>query len=238
MKRDNNIQHIRELLEKYYLAETTREEEERLEAFFVGSYDSDIPEDLMSDRTYFTAMQELHPKLAEDEVPRDLIEKLDGIIELVPKNEQMNRTGKRGVILRYVSIAAAACIAIAVFFKLPTYTDSLITPSAENIADAKELIISKPPTMDETALLTQPEVDSKLSEENVHQNYTNKELASYGESDQTDGFVEITDPEEVRKIAEEIGNLLAHSATKSSEAIAQLSNSIESYKEITKTILQ
>lgn len=235
MKRDNNILQMRKLLEQYYLAETTREEEERLEAFFDESLKSDIPEELMSDRNYFMVMREVHSPLSEDDVPADLIEKLNSIVDQKPKSENRNR--KRGVILRYISIAAAACVALVVFFKLPNYTGSLTTSDAENIADANELIIIKAPSEEDTALLIQQE-DIKHSEETIYQNCVNEEVTSYVETEQTDGFIEITDPEEVRKIAEEISNLLAHNATKSNEAIAQLGNSIESYKEITKTILQ
>lgn len=235
MKRDNNILQMRKLLDQYYLAETTREEEERLEAFFDESHKSDIPEELMTDRNYFMAMREVHSPLTEDDVPADLIEKLNSIVDQKPKSENKNR--KRGVILKYVSIAAAACIALAVFFSLPYDTGSLTTPGTEKIADAKELIIDKAPSEEDPALLIQQE-DIKDNEETIYQNCVNEKVASYVESEQTDGFIEITDPEEVRKIAEEIGNLLAHNATKSNEAIAQLGNSIESYKEITKTILR
>ena len=70
MKQD--IGHIKELLDAYYQAATTREQEEELADFFSGS--SDVPPELMADRELFLS-------LSDAEIPAGLESTLSDMID-------------------------------------------------------------------------------------------------------------------------------------------------------------
>ena len=64
-----DIKRIRLLLERYYRAETTRDEEDCLEAVFCAAEAADIPADMGADMRLFRAMRELHPSGSGCTVP-------------------------------------------------------------------------------------------------------------------------------------------------------------------------
>lgn len=53
-----------------------------------------------------------------------------------------------------------------------------------------------------------------------------------------DGYLEITDPEEVREIARRIGLLIAGNTDKANKALLHLGKAIEDNKQTTKRLLQ
>lgn len=114
-----------------------------------------------------------------------------------------------------------------------------------NLINRIEDIMTESPAMPTIVKRNDTSVDDTLITE--ESNYTAtpnsqqdwKSDNQYNESkEKNDGFIEVTDPEEVKKIALGIGKLLAHNSEKTNDAISHISTTIDSYKEITKSILK
>lgn len=238
MRYDNDITRIRHLLEKYYRAETSPEDEERIGTFFSEMDHADIPEDMMADARLFSLMKETHTLPSECEAPDDLIEKLNGIVETPLPSISYSGSSRIFKILKHSGIAVAACAAWAIimfkpFGQLPE-TTTITSHGIENmIPDNHTAEIKENEESVLTIVKSQPDRYA----------FAEKQSGEVTETEQTpeeasDGFIEITDPEEAKKIAMSIGNLLALNAGKTNDAMMQIENSIDSYKEITKSILQ
>lgn len=114
-----------------------------------------------------------------------------------------------------------------------------------NLINRIEDIMTESPAMPTIVKRNDTSVDDTLITE--ESNYTAtpnsqqdwKSDNQYNESkEKNEGFIEVTDPEEVKKIALGIGKLLAHNSEKTNDAISHISTTIDSYKEITKSILK
>ncbi len=170
-----------------------------------------MPDDMVADKQMFSAMKALRPTAEESELPSDLLSKLAEIVATPapPKKRRLP------LILRYSSIAAAAALLWAIVSIVPRFFDSNIDIPAAHTAEV-------------------------VSESNHSDSLSLAEASdpAAGEATAEDGFIEITDPEEVRTIALDIGRLLAQNADQSNEAISQLGSAINNYKEVTKSVLQ
>ncbi len=206
MKPKYDITDIRRLLQRFYEGETSREEEQILEAFFIDTAVG-MPDDMVADKQMFSAMKALRPTAEESELPSDLLSKLDEIVAspAPPKRRRLP------LILRYSSIAAAAALLWSIVSLVPRLLDSNIDIPAAHTAE----VVSENDTL---SIAGASDLPAELEAE--------------------DGFIEITDSEEARTIALEIGRLLAQNADQSNEAISQLGSAINNYKEITKSVLQ
>lgn len=232
MKYDRDINNIRLLLDRYYRAETTAEEEQELEYFFSEAAPSDIPEDMKADASLFGLMSRSHPLPSDSIVPEDLMERLNAIVEESKDRPTSRRYPWVFKILRYSGVAAAACIVWAIVSLLPSPKQSMTE--------------DRPALAHETASLDPPKDRPALAEKAASMEPTKdrpalakvKRRPQPPKAEQSDGFIEITDPEEARKIALSIGKLLAQNADRTNDALAQIGNSIDSYKELTKSVLQ
>lgn len=238
MKYINDIEYIRSLLDRYYRADTTPDEERTIESFFHDTDPTEIPDDMITDARLFSLMKETHPILSESDIPDSLLEKINGILEEPTSPPAHKRRKMIFRILRYSGVAVAACIGMAIITLKPfgqhqetnptisSRTETLITDDHSYeamISDVRVLTIVK------------SRIESHASEEKP----TGKVGApTHTHKKATDGFIEITDPEEARKIALSIGKLLAQNADRTNDALAQIGNSIDSYKDLTKSILQ
>lgn len=237
MKYDNDINTIRHLLDKYYRAETSPDEEERIGTFFSEMDHAYIPEDMVADARLFSLMKETHTLPSECEVPDDLIDKLNGIVETPIPSTTYSEWRRIFKIFKYSGIAVAACAAWAIImfkpFEQHTETNPILNNQPDMIHDKRTAEIKE----NEESVLT---IVKSQSDKYA---FAEKQIGEMTETEQSpaeasDGFIEITDPEEARKIAMSIGNLLAQNAGKTNDAMMQIENSIDSYKEITKSILQ
>lgn len=232
MKYDRDINNIRLLLDRYYRAETTAEEEQELEYFFSEAAPSDIPEDMKADASLFGLMCRSHPLPSDSIVPEDLMERLNAIVEESKDRPTSRRYPWVFKILRYSGVAAAACIVWAIVSLLPSPKQSMTE--------------DRPALAHETTSLDPPKDRPALAEKAASMEPTKdrpalakvKRRPQPPKAEQSDGFIEITDPEEARKIALSIGKLLAQNADRTNDALAQIGNSIDSYKELTKSVLQ
>ncbi len=227
MKYNKNFDHIRRLLDKYYRAESTADDEEILERFFSMQDCDDLPEDLAAEQKLFSLMDQLHQNEEEIEAPVFLFDNITSIMEK-PVNSRIN---KRSIwnILRYVGGSVAACILIAIIVSIHRHVD---TTTYEKLVSETQTSPNSP-TQEKNVEKTEvvSKIETNVSEEEAPSKTQN-------EVDGEDGFIEITDPEKAQEILLKIGKLLAHNADDTNEALAQVSNSIDCYKELSKSILQ
>lgn len=123
-----NYEYIKELLEKFYNGESSREEEMKLTAFFASAVE--LPEDLEADRKVFAALSEA---AAFGEAPADLDAKIMAAIDasteqqsLASAEENHHQPLRRLGNLRYsstlrrifIGISAVAAV-VALVFLLP-----------------------------------------------------------------------------------------------------------------------
>lgn len=234
MKDNYEINYIRGLLDRYYRGETSPEEETILEDFFSDADESDLPEDIASNKKLFTLTKGAHPSIEECEIPNNLIDKLNEIVEHQPISAE--KQPKRFTrFMRFSVATVAASIALAVIM-LCTLHDEKELPSVRECSAEVSVSASSDPDIPVLAETTEPE---KEESEAGHCHNGAKPLATLqsGEAEE-DGFIEITDPEEAQRIMLEIGKLLAHNVAETNSAIDDITRSLESYKEISKTILQ
>lgn len=227
MKYNYNIDYIRSLLDKYYRAETLPEDEETLEQFFSEISEDEIPEDLTSEQKMFSLMRNLRPSQEENIAPDYLMERLNSIVEkpVITKS----KSNKFRNWLLFVGGSVAACLLVGflmIFLKQPA--DDI--PSVKIVAETQKK--SETPVLAESV---ETEMDVPAVEQIVNEM---ESITKKHEDIEEDGFIEITDPKEAQEILLKIGQLLAQNAEDTHEAMANISNSIECYKEISKSILQ
>ena len=227
MKYNYDIDYIRGLLDKYYRAETSPEEEETLVTFFREVNPDEIPEYLASERKMFVLMGNIHSSKEDSVVPDNLMQQLENIFERPVVTDSHRK--KFHNLLLYIGGSVAACILIAFIIGF-MYQHKDDSPNVKVLAEMQKT--SGTPVLvqgveDPTYV---PDVDNKVSEVEIP-----KEKHDEAEED---GFIEITDPEEAREILQNIGKLLAQNAVDTNDAMANISSSIDSYKEISKSILQ
>ncbi len=227
MKYNHDIDYIRRLLDKYYRAETLPEEEEILESFFREANPVDIPNGLESEQKMFALIENMHPSQEESLPPDDLLERLSSIVEKPVAEERIRKKFHKGFIYFAGSVAACIIIGFLIVFMQQHNNDA---PNVRIVAETKEK--SDLPVLEKIVetKTEMPEVGNRLDEVKLTASNENEEAA--------DGFIEITDPEEAREILQKIGQLLAQNAEDTNDAMANISNSIDSYKEISKSILQ
>ena len=227
MKYDYDIDYVRSLLDKYYLAETSAEEEEVLESFFNDVNTEEIPQDLASEKKLFSLMGNLHPSQQEFKTPDYLMERLNNIVEKPVSNVRL-RTKLHNLIL-YIGGSVAACILIAfIMVFINRHKDE--TPNVRIVEDKHKKTEAPALVKGVETKADVPELEHKANETEI----SAKAHEEVGE----DGFIEIDDPEKAREILQNIGKLLAQNAEETNNAMVNISNSIDSYKEISKSILQ
>lgn len=241
MKDKKDIQNIRALLERYYEAETTREEEKELETFFTECDPKDIPEEMTADMKLFKWLETALPSSVELEATNELMTKIEEILSKPVVTPVIEKRKFWPKILRRAGIAVAACIACVIIVKVagtgvtqPDSTDGLTAEAyINNDNDLPTLTIIR---SNYEGVLAEPEDYFGKEEKPLHKKAVPKARKTVVTED--DGFIEITDPEEARRITMEIGRLLAQNVESTGDAVAQIGNSINSYKEIYNTILQ
>lgn len=130
MNNNINLNNLRQLLHKYYEAETSPEEEILIISLFSEIPAEDIPEDLAEDRLLFLTMNELLPTQPELEAPDDLYEKINRKISKMSGEQSTNTKGKWKKRLLYPAGITAACVAISIIFN-PSETIKTEVESAE-----------------------------------------------------------------------------------------------------------
>lgn len=236
MNYNRDIDYIRRLLERYYRAETTPEEEKCLERFFLETDGTDIPADMVADMELFVRLSAINPLPSELEAPDDLLGKVEDIVDdpaVVPSIK------KRVIWQWMVQAAGVACVACVIVVMARLY-DKATEP--ENLtaeaslgngqgANVLNIKISENHYED-----TKADVSVELEVRPTIGSTDRSPKRAIAEDEK--GFIEITDPAEAQRIALDIGKLLAQNAVATNNAIEEISETFDNYKEMTKNILQ
>ncbi len=246
MKYNYEIDYIRNLLDKYFRAETSPEEEEVLENFFSYVNDVDLPADLKANQALFTVMKELHTVPDDNDVPRSLSENIEKIVAVPTINRDEKRKNKLFYFSPYIEIGIAACIAviIGIVCLIPDRHDATLindkTASSNQLSDTSlvpnlPIIVQEPKKIEEPLLVDNKDNDLKeLPPTHVKKTVS---VPAYPVSDpeENDGFFEVTDLEAAHDILLKIGNLLACNAELSQDVIDNIDKSLENNIETSKS---
>lgn len=230
---------IEQLMSKFFSGATTPAEERELEMFFSETDLTELPEDMLAFREMISAIDGCRPTPEETQVPADLIEKLDTITRVPSPKMTATKTGRRWKI--WALSGAAACILAFVLCLMPASDVTQLpvkqiarveTPASRPGEAAKEVFV-EPESHAEPAVAPR----KRVAKANVKA--TRKSTVPKAETPTEEtGFIEVTDPEEVAKIVEDIGKLLAQNVEMTNHAISNLEQSIEYHREISKSLLQ
>ncbi len=241
MNKNIDLTKLRFLLHKYYEAETSPEEEYWLVSMFSEIKEEDCPEDLSDDRKLFVSMINLLPSPTDMQAPDNLPVKIKESISESSCHIAKDSKKKWKKPFTYASAVAVACMVLAFGVRYIFVSGLQNSPIIENqtektytSSDTPNSIISdtpvstkRPETIEPMQPIEHPKTQRKIT------------VAEHRAKPKTDdGYIEITDPEEAQKIILEIGTLLAMNSQKTNEATQMVANTVEEYKEITKTILK
>ncbi|MDE6342733.1 MAG: hypothetical protein K2K93_10475 [Muribaculaceae bacterium] len=240
MKSELDIDKLRSLLHKYYEGETTPEEEALICSCFSEGAE-DIPQDLTDDRIFFSSMKELSSCSAAPEIPDDLLGKINRSIaekSSVVSDERKKRWRHSFFI---AGAAAAACLVLAAGIGFITIPDIHKPPTPDGLAETPTATKTNAPTAisKRSDAKTTAETTGQKPQSAAAELQKNTKVTESGVSpNAADGYMEITDPEEARKIIMEIGRLLSNNTRQTNEAIRMVETTVDEYKEITKSILK
>lgn len=233
-----DITQIRILLDKYYRAESSSEEEEVLENFFLQTNDNDLPEDLRASMPIFSIIRDLHSIPDVDCIPETLEQKIDNIIETpVPKSAVWRAKGF-SMFSPYIGIAIAVCIALIIGISgiLPNRYDhssesehyaSVNLDTTARIVQHLPIIVQTPLAVNDPVLVNNNEKKIERSESQPYNKATNITPEFQSQSDDEDGFFEITELEAAQDILLKIGTLLACNADLPQVAFDNIDNLLD-----------
>ncbi len=240
MNNNLDLNKLRFLLHKYYEAETSPEEENIIISIFSESDAEDIPEDLIADREIFLSMKEFLPCQSELEIPDDLFSKINREISDAPLAESKDSKTRWKRPFAYAVAAAVACIVLAFGIWHINTSRVLKSPTIANVAKHPAPSPEDSHSIDPEPIETKAIAETPVQKPSIDPPERRRHRivkASVESTNEEDGYVEITDPEEAREIILEISNLLAINSRKTSEATRMVEAAIDEYKEITKQLL-
>lgn len=179
----NDINEIRRLIARYYDGSCSPDEELELEEYFCLTPDSELPDDLRADAAMFRALA-MAGSSDDIELPTGLDERLDAVTADAPVR-------RKPVIIRYLSIAAAAAVVIAIGISLLNLSRSAEQPNDEQMiaVNGSTTVAVAPDTLAEAP------VDSAA-------------VFVEAVSGETDSYRVVDDPEEAARITSEALSLL------------------------------
>lgn len=179
----NAINEIRRLIARYYDGSCSPDEELELEEFFCLTPDSELPDDLRADAAMFRALA-MAGSSDDIELPAGLDERLDAVTADAPVR-------RKPVIIRYLSIAAAAAVVIAIGIGLLN-----LSRPAEQTTD-EQMIAVNGSTANVVVVDTVPNTPADSTSVFVE-----------AVSGETDSYRVVDDPEEAARITSEALSLL------------------------------
>ncbi|MDE6697235.1 MAG: hypothetical protein K2K25_10180 [Muribaculaceae bacterium] len=241
MNKNSEINKLRFLLQRYYEAQTSPEEESLIVSLFAEIEIQDIPNDLIFDRKLFLSMRELHPLQTNLETPDDLLVKINREITEKPPIVSEVRKKKRKNFFIYTGSVAAACVLFAISVQIINKSNIIAPPIIDNLTESpsvspEESIPKISDPLETKSVIRKSKENTSLSSPppRINQAAAETEVVLNEES----GYIEITDPEEARDILVEISKLLANNSIKTNEATHIVENTVNEYREITKSILK
>lgn len=160
MKDKLNLDHIRHLLQKYYEAETTPEEENLIETFFQLTPSEEIPDDLAEDGRHFNSLASLHSEIPDLRIPEDLLDRLSEVTDTTIANHAVK--DQRSLPQRISYMAAAACACLLLYMG---YQRSHLAPQTEASAMMTEKATTGDMLDDGFIEITDPEEAERIMTE-------------------------------------------------------------------------
>lgn len=179
----NDINEIRRLIARYYDGSCSPDEELELEEYFCLTPDSELPDDLRADVAMFRALA-MAGSSDDIELPAGLDERLDAVTADAPVR-------RKPLIIRYLSIAAAAAVVLAIGIGLLN-----LSRPAEQPAD-EQMIAANGSTANVVVVDTVPDTPADSTSVFVE-----------AVSGETDSYRVVDDPEEAARITSEALSLL------------------------------
>lgn len=179
----NDINQIRRLIARYYDGTSSPDEELELEEYFCLTPDSELPDDLRADAAMFRALA-MAGSSDDIELPTGLDKRLDAVTADAPVR-------RKTVIIRYLSIAAAAAVVIAIGISLLTLSRPAEQPNNE------QMIAANGSTANVVVVDTVPDTPADSTSVFVE-----------AVSGETDSYRVVDDPEEAARITSEALSLL------------------------------
>lgn len=179
----NDINEIRRLIARYYDGSCSPDEELELEEYFCLTPDSELPDDLRADAAMFRALA-MAGSSDDIELPAGLDERLDAVTADAPVR-------RKPLIIRYLSIAAAAAVVIVIGISLLT-----LSRPAEQTTD-EQMIAVNGSTANVVVVDTVPDTPADSTSVFVE-----------AVSGETDSYRVVDDPEEAARITSEALSLL------------------------------
>lgn len=179
----NDINEIRRLIARYYDGSCSPDEELKIEEYFCLTPDSELPDDLRADAAMFRALA-IAGSIDDIELPTGLDERLDAVTADAPVR-------RKPVIIRYLSIAAAAAVVIAIGIGLLNLSRPAKQPNDEQMIAVN--------SMNDNDVVVDTVPDTPADSASVFVEAVSVEADSYRVVD---------DPEEAARLTSEALNLL------------------------------
>lgn len=236
MNKADNIEIIRQLVERYYSGTATPDEVGVITDFFRQNDVDDLPEDLRADAMIFT---ETALAKATAPVPDVLESRLESFIDSLPEKT----TRRRGVIIR-LSLSAAAAVAVVLVIGLALLSRNTReqVESSDNSLMASESIVQ--PVDTAVTVITEP---SPLPDESLAEAVAPvvkksaparkvksmavavKEFVAAAETDEyhyamASDVCEISDPEQASQVAAQVLGMLGRTLGMAGDAIVKSDN--------------
>ncbi|MDE5813497.1 MAG: hypothetical protein K2H72_04350 [Muribaculaceae bacterium] len=226
MKNKLETDSLQILLNKFYEAETTPEEERLIERFFSETDADDISPDMACDQELFLSMDELRPCPNDMKIPDSLFERISEITEESDRINSCNILRKWKKAIVFAAIGSCACLILS--FGIKWYSSFIPTERPNSLQErhSEHKKASDRPIEKQKPMAAETNIRKIINE-----SITDKDVMN-------DGYIEITDPKEAERIVAEIGRLLTANSQKTNEAIQQVETTVDQYKQLTKSILQ
>lgn len=197
----NDINEIRRLIAQYYDGSCSPDEELELEEYFCLTPDSELPDDLCADAAMFRALA-MAGSSDDIELPTGLDKRLDAVTADAPVR-------RKPIIIRYLSIAAAAAVVIAIGIGLLNLSRPAEQPNDE------QMIAVNGSTANVVVVDTVPDTPADSTSVFVE-----------AVSGETDTYRIIDDPEEAARITSEALSLLRDKMAVANGRIKHVDNKI------------
>lgn len=233
MNKADNIEIIRQLVERYYSGTATPDEVGAITDFFRQNDVDNLPEDLRADAMIFT---ETALAKATAPVPDGLESRLESFIDSLPEKT----TRRRGVIIRLsLSAAAAVAVVLGIGLALLSRNTREQVESSDNSLMASESIVQ--PVDTAVTVITEPSPlpDESLAEavapvvkksapavKHRPKAVAVKEFAAVAETDEyhyamASDVCEISDPEQASQVAAQVLGMLGRTLGMAGDAIVK-----------------
>ena len=219
MNSPTEIKKIEDLLSLYYEGKTSWVQEKTLRDFFRHAQAEELQESLREDATVFETLDDINSYEAEAKIPENLRDAMERMAAVCRNG---NSVGRRLKWLYITAATAAACIAGLVllpFVSMPEGEVSEIACFKE--PQAKDSITVSPSSIESTSVAYTQYVTTECTPDTITETKTSS-TPDKNPDTEDDGYREVTDPDEARRILEHSLGLVISSIHDSKAATCEM----------------